>query len=117
MIELGRVTRTESLAPLLYDIVRGQKLVPPPVEQDWRRFYYANALRNIQLLHQLQDMLRHPAAEGAAVLLLLTHAISSFHCQSMCANVTAFPIRSWCRSTIPTAGFWGCAVPCDPNMQ
>lgn len=67
---LRRVAQTEGVAPLLYDIVRGQKLVPPPVEEDWRRFYYTTALRNIRLLHELEDVVRHLAAEGVTVIAL-----------------------------------------------
>lgn len=67
---LREVAHTEGLAPLLYPIVRGQNLVPRPVERDLRRFYYTNALRNNRLLRALEDVLCHLAAEGVAVILL-----------------------------------------------
>lgn len=67
---LGRVAEVESLAPLLYAVVRDQDLVPPPLEEVLHQAYVRSAVRNAFLLRSLNESLRHLSQEGVDVVLL-----------------------------------------------
>jgi hypothetical protein len=70
------VAYREGVAPLLYDIAGGQDLLPPSVKQDLRLVYYYHAGRNLLLLHKLEDVVGHLAAEGVPVILLKGAALA-----------------------------------------
>jgi hypothetical protein len=74
--DLHQVAQTESLAPLLYQIVRDRNIIPAPVEQQLRDAYYHNACRNTFLLRELGDVLHHMAKEGVDVILLKGAALA-----------------------------------------
>jgi len=73
---LGQVARVERVAPLLYTAVRNQHLVPPSVEEEWRRLYYATALGNTRRLHELQDVMHRLSEQGVAAILLKGAALA-----------------------------------------
>ncbi|MFB0535256.1 MAG: nucleotidyltransferase family protein [Anaerolineae bacterium] len=70
------VAYIEGVAPLLYDIARGQDLLPPSVKQDLRLVCYYHAGRNLLLLHKLEDVVGHLAAESVPVILLKGAALA-----------------------------------------
>lgn len=73
---LRQVTCIEGLAPLLYPILRGQDVVPSPLEQELRNAYYRTAGRNTLLLRELGDVLRRLAAKSVAVIVLKGAALA-----------------------------------------
>ncbi len=73
---LLQVAHGEALAPLLYEIVRDQDLVPSAIEQELRHAYHQNACRNTLLLDELGNVLRHLAVEGVKVILLKGAALA-----------------------------------------
>jgi hypothetical protein len=73
---LRQVAHAESLAPLLYPLLRGQDLVPEAVEQDLRRAWYHTAGRHTLLRYELESVLRHLATEGVPVILLKGAALA-----------------------------------------
>lgn len=73
---LQQIIDAEALAPLLYQIVRSQDVVPASVEQDWRNAYYHNACRNTLLLRELADVLHKLAAAGIDVIVLKGGALA-----------------------------------------
>jgi len=73
---VSQVARIEGLGPLLYPVVRGQNLVPPSLQEDWRVLYYLNVVRNTHLSNELREVVRHLAAEGIVVIVLKGVALS-----------------------------------------
>ena len=73
---LRKTVHSDALTPLLYCIVRGQKLVPPSVEREWRRSYHLSLLHSTRSFHELGNVLRHLAAAGVTVMLLKGAALA-----------------------------------------
>jgi hypothetical protein len=73
---LAQVAHLQGLAPQLFQIVRGQPLIPAPLERELRGFYYANAARNSRLFHELHRVLSRFAAEGVPVMALKGAALA-----------------------------------------
>ncbi len=67
---LSQVVNSENLAPLLYQIVRDQDIVPATVEQSWNQAYIHNAARNTVLFHELEAVVRELNSKGLPVVLL-----------------------------------------------
>lgn len=55
---VGRLPGKGPLIPLLYDTVRGEGLVPAPIEEEWREVYYHSLLRSTRFFHQVTRVLR-----------------------------------------------------------
>jgi len=100
---LYQIARAEHLAPLLYHLVHGQHVVPPPVEQYLRRVHADSASCNMFRLHELEDMVHHLAAEGVAVILLKGVALT----ETVYGRIPMRPMRDLDllvrRADVPTA--------------
>jgi hypothetical protein len=65
-----RTARDEALEPLLYRILRGRDVLPPPVEAGLKAAYRRNATRNALVLRELGQVLRCLAGADVRVILL-----------------------------------------------
>lgn len=73
---LYEVADQERVAPLLYDVVGGQDMVPPALEQELHKAYGHTAARNALLLDALGEVLRRLASEGVSVIVLKGAALA-----------------------------------------
>jgi len=73
---VNQIVRREGLAPLLYQITRGQDLFPPQIKEGMHSAYYRNAHRNLLLFHQLEHVLSHLTQEGVPAILLKGAALT-----------------------------------------
>ncbi len=85
---LLQTAQAEGLAPLLYSIVRGQQLLPPPAEAALRQAYYGSAHRNLLLLHELEEVLCAFATARIPVIVLKGAALGP----AIYANPAARPL-------------------------
>jgi hypothetical protein len=76
------------MTPLFYAIVRGQDLLPPAVEDEFRLAYFRSARRNVRLFHELEGVLRHLTAVDVPVLLLKGAALA----ESVYENLAVRPV-------------------------
>ena len=73
---LLQVAETERLGALLYQVVRGQNLLPPAVEEALHAARLTTALRDRFLREELATILERLAAQGVEVLLLKGAALA-----------------------------------------
>lgn len=66
----------ENLAPLLYAIVHGHDLFPSKLEQEIRKTYLSNAIRNTLLFENLAQIQENFAAEEISIILLKGAALA-----------------------------------------
>ncbi|MCL4394687.1 MAG: nucleotidyltransferase family protein [Chloroflexi bacterium] len=69
-VAFRQLAADEWVIPLVFQAVRGAGIVPPPVEEEFGRAYFAAAARNALLLSALQDVLARLDAVGVQTLLL-----------------------------------------------
>lgn len=74
--ELEQQLKQEYLAPLIYSIVCGQGLTPPPLEQQLQQTYLYNAMRNSLLFEELSQVLRCMEEAGIPVIVLKGAALA-----------------------------------------
>ncbi|OLP18631.1 hypothetical protein BST81_10120 [Leptolyngbya sp. 'hensonii'] len=65
-----QLAQGEAVAPLLFQALRGQAIVPAWVEAQLEAAYYRNACRNALLLHELAAVLQALARVGIEVIVL-----------------------------------------------
>ncbi len=73
---LLQAARAGGVSPLVYEAVRGQGLLPAPVEESLRLDYYGVARTNLLRFHRLEAVLRCLADEGIDVILLKGAALA-----------------------------------------
>jgi len=71
-----QASRTGGVSPLVYEAVRGQGLLPAPVEESLRLDYYGVARTNLLRFHRLEEVLRCLADAGIDVILLKGAALA-----------------------------------------
>ncbi len=77
--EEGRLLQlacAEGVASLLYDVMRGQNLLPAPLEDELRLVYFAAARRGYPLFNELERLLASMAAHDLPVILLKGAALA-----------------------------------------
>ncbi len=67
---------TGGVAPLVYEAVRGQGLLPAPIEENLRLSYYGVARTNLLRFHRLEKVLQRLAEAGIDVILLKGAALA-----------------------------------------
>jgi hypothetical protein len=73
---LDRMTRRENLVPLLYHILGGKNMLPPPLEQDWCQEYLGSGERHHQLSYELEGLLSGLSVRDIPVMLLRGAALA-----------------------------------------
>lgn len=73
---IREAAQREGVAPLLYAIARGRALLPPTLEEELRRAYFANARRNLLLFNELACVLRELEARGISAIVLKGAALA-----------------------------------------
>ncbi len=71
-----QAARSGGVAPLVYEAVRGQGLLPASVEEGLRLDYYGVARINVLRFHRLEEVLRRLADAGIDVILLKGAALA-----------------------------------------
>lgn len=74
--EFLQTARAGGVSPLVYEAVRGQDMLPAPVEESLRMDYYGVARTNVLRFHRLEVVLRRLADEGIDVILLKGAALA-----------------------------------------
>jgi hypothetical protein len=83
-----QAVEAEVLSPLLYRVLHGQGIIPPPLEGELRLAYLRNARSNVLAFRELDDIVRCLAAAGIPAILLKGAALA----ETVYGNIAVRPM-------------------------